>query len=145
MDRSYRILFWIAPSCILPIGIGSFWSYFRTGNNIELVPIALTFVAFLPGIFWNTISATLDQHYDDPYSLKFLRSTRYFCRGKVRADIEESLRDCRRDIRQMKKENRSRAFISTATTWQVVMTIVGALIGAMRRLIQFWIGPPRTK
>jgi hypothetical protein len=71
----------------------------------------------------------------EPFAFRFLQAFRFFLRGKAREDIEDSIGDCRRDIRQMKDEKRSRAFIFYAITWQAIMTMVGISFGIVIRFI----------
>jgi len=67
--------------------------------------------------------------------LKLLRGFAWFCGETRREEIELIIADLKRDVRQMKKERRSKAFMGKVLVWHGVWAVVAMLWDGLMRIL----------
>jgi hypothetical protein len=79
---------------------------------------------------------TSDPHsHKDISTLCILRAFRWFLGHMQRDDVERTLNDLKKDIREMRKEGRGRLFINAVVVWQSVRSFTGIVWGGVVRVV----------
>jgi hypothetical protein len=134
--------FIVMPTIIAGISVLFFMlARFRMEKSSGLiVPLALVFA------YWAAMKC---QTKDDPmdasfkptqararFGMRMLSGFRWFCSKETREVLELVIADLKRDAKEMKRENRSEAFISLVLGWKSQQSILSVLWAAILAMIE---------